>query len=157
MHLPHVQDADVRAVIRELAQGTELPSGAALRAILGSRFGSRGGVARIYRLLAEEKTRRAPQVPAIIPGSIESLAQELHSARARAERAELREEAHQTHWAEEVDALRLKVRLLEPLAGKAAVIQTANDRLRQQLQSAEQRVTVLENQLLEWSRGEATQ
>jgi hypothetical protein len=149
MHPPHVSDAEIRAVIRELTAGRDLPSGATLRALLHARFGSRGGVARIYRLLAEEQVRMAPPATPVIPGGIESLTQELHATRERAVRAELREEAHQTRWAEEVDALRLKLQLLEPLAERAGVIQSANDRLRQQLQSAEQRVTALENQLLE--------
>jgi hypothetical protein len=152
---PHVPDAQVRALIRELTQqGRAFPSGATLRAALSARFGSRGGVARIYRVLAAEQRRLAPAAPEVIPGSIETLTQELHAMRERAERAELREEAHQTRWAEEVDALRLKLQILEPLASKASVIQSANDRLRQQLQSAEQRVTTLENELLDLSNQE---
>ena len=45
MHPPRVSTAEVRAVIRELMVGKTLPSGAAVRATLDARFGSRGGVA----------------------------------------------------------------------------------------------------------------
>jgi len=144
MHPPRVSDAEVRAVIRELTVDKNLPAGAAVRRALESRFGSRGGVARIYRLLAEEGVRLTPP-PNL--SSVEALQRELEALRQRAERAEDREEAHQTRWAEEVDRLRLKVAALEPVAQQARASQESNELLRRQLQAAALRAAMLEQQL----------
>lgn len=140
---PKVSSAEVRVVIRELMVGKTLPSGAALRAALAARFGSRGGVARIYRLLAEERQRLMP-IPE--PGSVEALQREVQALRERAERAEHREEAHQSHWAEEVDRLRMQV--LGPLALQGRMASAGSDLLRHQLHAAEQRAARLEEQLM---------
>ena len=145
MHPPRVSNAEVRAVIRELMVGKTLPSGAAVRATLDARCGSRGGVARIYRLLADERRRLTPPPE---PGSVEALQHELQAMRERAERAEDRERAHQTHWAEEVDRLRMKVQALEPLARYGRLSGEGSDLLRHQLHAAEQRAAQLEEQLL---------
>lgn len=143
MHPPRVSNAEVRAVIRELMVGKTLPSGAAVRATLDARFGSRGGVARIYRLLADERRRLTPPPEA---GSVEALQRELQSMRERAERAEDRERAHQTHWAGEVDRLRMKIQALEPHHGRMSG--EGSDLLRHQLHAAEQRAARLEEQLM---------
>ena len=68
--------------------------------------------------------------------------------RERAERAEDREVAHQTHWAEEVDRLRMKVQALEPLAHHGRMAGEGSDLLRYQLHAAEQRAARLEEQLM---------
>jgi len=146
MHPPKASDAEVVAVIRTLSVGNALPSGAALRAALKIRYGSRGGVARIYRLLGEERRRLKPPAQ---PGSVDSLRQELMVMQGRAERAEERELAHQSRWAMEIDQLRQKVAALEPLAHQARVDRELNERLRQQLQAAEQRTARLEQQLIQ--------
>ena len=143
MYPPKVSDAEVRVVIRELMVGRTLPSGAAVRAALAVRFGSRGGVARMYRLLAEERQRLTP-VPE--PDSVEALQREVQALRERAERAEHREEAHQSHWAEEVDRLRMQV--LGPLPQQGRMAGEGSDLLRHQLQAAEQRAARLEVQLM---------
>jgi len=145
MHPPRVSNAEVRAVIRELMVGKTLPSGAAVRATLDARFGSRGGVARVYRLLADERRRLTP-LPE--PGSVEALQRELQALRERAERAEDREMAHQTHWAQEVDRLRMKVQAFEPLAHHGRMTGEGSDLLRHQLRAAEQRAARLEEQLM---------
>jgi hypothetical protein len=145
MHPPRVSDAEVRAVIRELTVDKTLPAGAAVRRALESCFGSRGGVARIYRLLVEEGVR---PIPPPEPGSVEALRGELQGMRERAERAEEREEAHQTRWAEEIDRLRLKVAALEPAAHQARIVRDTNELLRHQLQAAELRAAQLEAQLM---------
>ena len=121
------------------------PSGAAVRATLEARFGSRGGVARIYRLLADERRLLTPPPG---PGSVEALQGQLQAMRERAERAEDREIAHQTHWAEEVDRLRMKVQALEPLARHGRMTGEGSDLLRHQLHAAEQRAARLEEQLM---------
>ena len=145
MYPPRVSDIEVRALIRELTVESALPAGAAVRRALESRFGSRGGVARIYRLLAEEGRQLTSQ-PA--PGSVEALQRELQAMRDRAERAEQREEAHQSRWAEEVDRLRRQVAALEPLAQQADIARSSNELLRRQLQAAELRAAQLEAQLM---------
>jgi len=132
-------------VIRELTVENILPAGAAVRRALESRFGSRGGVARIYRLLAEEGVRLRPPPN---PSSVEALQRELQAMRNRADRAEHREEAHQTRWAEEIDRLRLKVAALEPVAQQARIARDTNELLRHQLQAAELRAAQLEAQLM---------
>ena len=103
----------------------------------------RGGVARIYRLLAEERARQG--VP--LPGSTEALQQELQDLRAKLSQSESREDAHQTRWAEEVDRLRLKVAQLEPLARQYRVTHESHEYLRHQLQVAIRRATLLEDQV----------
>ena len=143
MHPPRVSNAEVRAVIRELMVGKILPSGAAVRAALNARFGSRGGVERIYRLLADERQRLTPMPE---PGSVEALQRELQAMRERAERAEHREQVHQTHWAEEVD--RLRIQALGPLAHQGRMAGEGSDLLRHQLHAAEQRAARLEEQLM---------
>jgi hypothetical protein len=146
MYPPKASNAEVKAVIRTLAVADTLPSGAAVRQALKVRYGSRGGVTRIYRLLAEERRRLTP---APDPGSIESLRQELQAMQGRAERAEERELAHQSRWATEIDQQRQKVAVLEPLAHHARIDREMNERLRQQLQAVEQRASLLEQQLME--------
>src|SRR5579862_6998850 len=106
MHPPRVSDSEVRATIRGLTVDSALPSGAAVRAALAARFDSRGGVARIYRLLSEERRRLQPVLE---PGSAPALQTELLLLREKLARAEEREDAHQARWAEEVDRLRQQV------------------------------------------------
>jgi hypothetical protein len=67
--------------------------------------------------------------------------------RKRAERSEMREQAHQSQWGMEIDRLRLRLQALEPLAARANHDPTVL--LRQQLRVAEQRAAQLEEQLLE--------
>ena len=150
MQAPKVSNQDVRAMIRSMTVGETLPSGAAVRAALAASFGSRGGVARIYRILAEERARL---VPTPEPGSLESLQQEVRSLREKLARTEAREDAHQTYWAEEVDRLRQKLLVLEPLAHQARVAGDVQQLLRHQLQAAELRAARLEEQLLELESG----
>ena len=146
MHPPRVSNAEVRAVIQELMVGKSLPSGASVRAALNARFGSRGGVERIYRLLADERQRLTPMPE---PGSVEALQRELQAMRERAERAEHREQVHQTHWAEEVDRLRMKTQGLGALGHPGRMAGEGSDLLRHQLHAAEQRSAVLEEQLIQ--------
>lgn len=144
MYPPRISDAEVRTVIREFTAGRQLPAGAAVRRVLAERFKCRGGVARIYRLLAEEGARLTAPLQL---DSIEALRQELAAMRDRAQRAEDREEAHQTRWAEEIDRLRLKVHALEPLAHQARVARDEANLMRHQLQAAELRAATLEQEL----------
>jgi hypothetical protein len=145
MYPPRVLTDEVQAVIRELTVGTTLPAGAAVRRALEARFGARGGVARIYRILADERRRLTP-VPE--SGSVEALQRELAMMGERAERSEAREEAHQTHWAGEVDRLRMKLVALEPQTIQGRRDREGIELLRHQLQAADQRAARLEEQLM---------
>ena len=145
MYPPKVSNAEVRAVIRNMSTGAALPSGAAVREALRARYGSRGGVSRIYRLLADERRTLAP--PAV-QGDVESLREQLQAMQGRAERAEERELAHQTRWALEIDQLRQKLLSLESVLHQARLDRENSERLRQRLQASEQRVAMLEQQLI---------
>jgi hypothetical protein len=148
MYPPRVTDDEIRTVIRELAVGEQLPSGALLRAVLKQRFGSPGGVSRIYRLLSKAGAKQSV-VRSV--DAAEVLEREVLAMRERAERAEQREEAHQARWAVEVDQLRLKVKAVEPLAQQAERALESVGHLRRQLQAAEARIAMLEQQLNEAS------
>lgn len=148
MFPPKVSAADVRALIRDLRVGETLPSGAAVRRALEARFGCRGGVGRIYRLLDDERRRLTPTPPPPAPGSIETLQAELKAMQGRAERAEERELAHQDRWAMEIDQLRQRLAALEPVVRQARTALEVNDRLRQQLTAAERRASFFEQQLI---------
>jgi hypothetical protein len=146
---PHVTDEVIRNVISELAVGESLPSGALLRAVLKQRFGSPGGVSRIYGLLSQARAKRSAVRNV---DAAEVLERELRVMRERAERAEQREAAHQSRWAVEVDQLRLKVKAFEPLAQQAERALESVGLLRRQLQAAEARIAMLELQLAEADR-----
>lgn len=148
MYPPHVSDLAIQHLIGELTVGNRLPSGAELRTALNKRFGSRGGVARIYRLLAAARTTESP--PSLrTPENIGRLERELKTLRQAADLAQHREQAHQTRWAMEVDRLRQKVAELEPLALHAKEAHDNAELLRRQLHAAHMRISVLEQQLME--------
>lgn len=127
-----VGDEEVRAVIADLrAQGARV-SGARVRRELAARFGTRGGVERIYRLL-----REAPTADAAV---VEQMEAKLAEAQGRAERAEAREDAHQLKWAREVDALRQRVKALEQAEAEARRWQDAYQRQAIELKALEARL-----------------
>ncbi len=79
---------------------------------------------------------------------LEALQRDLAAMRERAERAEVREEAHQTHWGMEIDRLRMKLQSLEPQAIQGRRDREGTELLRHQLRAAEQRIAELEEQLM---------
>lgn len=108
----NVGDEQVRAVIGELRAAGARVSGARVRRELARRYGSRGGVERIYRLL-RESAAATPAVPADLAARLATVEAELTALRAerdaaleRAALAEHREDAHQLKWAQEIDRLR---------------------------------------------------
>lgn len=145
MYPPKVSDAQIRSLIATLSDGAQLPSGATLRTELAARFGSRGGVARIYELLNEMRTagRRIPD-----PDSDRALRQQIQTLREQLQLQREREESDQSRWALEIDRLRLKVALLEPLAQQAQMLRETADLLRVRLQAADMRVSNMEEELL---------
>jgi polyhydroxyalkanoate synthesis regulator phasin len=148
MYPPHVSDEDIKHVIRELMVGEDFPSGAQLRAALHARFGSRGGVSRVYRLLSKARalTQRVADAET---GDVGKLEREVDSLRKALELAEHRELAHQSRWAMEVDRLRQQVAGLEPLALKTKAALDTAELLRHQLHAAHVRIAGLEQQVLE--------
>lgn len=108
----NVADEQVRAVIRELREAGARVSGARVRRELARRYGSRGGVDRIYRLLRESTAAKsldggelAARLRAAEAAVVAAQA-ERDAALERAALAEHREEAHMLKWAQEIDRLR---------------------------------------------------
>jgi hypothetical protein len=135
MYPPKVQDEQIRALIRELSADGKPPSGAAVRAALASRYGSRGGVARIYRLLAGEYPR-ATQGPwdAVRLGLLEV---EVRNLRDQLQLARQREHAHQAHWTRRVGQLLDHVSALHTSVSQAAATGVISEALVRELQAAE--------------------
>jgi polyhydroxyalkanoate synthesis regulator phasin len=148
MYPPHVNDQDIKLLIRELTIDERLPSGAKLRAVLHARFGCRGGVSRVYRLLSAARTVR-PAPPTSSTRDVGKLDSEVQKLKEALALAEYREQTHQTRWAMEVDRLRQQVAALEPLALKMKAALDTADLLRHQLHAAHVRITTLEQQILE--------
>lgn len=148
---PKVTDSQVRALIREMSAAGSRPTGAALRARLAERYGSRGGVSRIYRLLADA-TRALAGAPAAAPaaGASASVTEgsQLEALRAELALAVAREESHQGRWAMEIDRLRQALAAAEPLAHEARHLRSSGELLRHQLQAAERRISELEEQII---------
>jgi hypothetical protein len=150
MYPPHVSDKDIQHLIRDLTEGNQLPSGAQLRAAMQRRFGSRGGVTRIYRLLARMQAK--PPIQYSTPSSTEDvgkLRREIHTLSEALKLAEHREQAHQSRWAMEVDRLRQQLTTLEPLALQSKAALDTAELLRRQLHAAHVRISVLESQLMD--------
>jgi hypothetical protein len=153
MYPPHVSDQDIQHLIRELTDGTQLPSGAQLRAAMQKRFGSRGGVTRVYRLLSSMRPK-----PSIQPSAsrttedVATLQRELHTLREALKLADHREQAHQSRWALEVDRLRQQLAAVEPLALQAKAALDTAELLRRQLHAAHVRISTLEAQLMDTDR-----
>ena len=59
MRPPLLSDESIHNAIRELAADGERVTGVAVRKLLAARYGARGGVARIYRLVHE--AQRSPR------------------------------------------------------------------------------------------------
>ena len=94
-----VTDRQIQEVIESLKTRDGRVTGAAVRTELARRYGARGGVSRIYRLLGAARG--------------EAQSAESQSLLERAERAEHREVAHQDRAAVEIHNLREKLRELQ--------------------------------------------
>jgi hypothetical protein len=149
MYPPHVADEEIKHLIRELSKGDRLPSGAKLRTVLQERFGSRGGVSRVYRLLSAARAAPPTTHSRSTASPVGKVEHEIRSLQEALSLADHREQAHQSRWAMEVDRLRQQVAALEPLALKGKVALDAADLLRHQLHAAHVRITELEGQLLD--------
>jgi hypothetical protein len=145
MYPPKVEDQAVQSVIRDLAAHGPLPSGAAVRAALAERFGSRGGVTRIYRLLANEHARAGGKT--LSPIGLGLMEQENRNLRELLTHQRQREDAHQTHWDREVGQLRERVRALEELVHRAVAGGGVTESLKREVEGADTRAGQLEVQL----------
>jgi len=149
MYLPHVTDEQITRLILELAAGDQLPSGAQLRAAMQQRFGSRGGVARVYRLLSRVRTKASQAQAGPSDNVVGGLKREIANLQEALKLADHREQAHQARWAREVDHLRQQLAELEPLALQTKMALNTAELLRRQLHAAYMRIAALEAQLVE--------
>ena len=106
----------IRGTCRELLGVDGALSGRRLRAELLRRFGAAGKTERVFRIWREETAAGVVPIPSVapaLPRELREWRQRLLAAEsaaaenlARAQRAEYREQAHQEHWAAEIDRLR---------------------------------------------------
>jgi hypothetical protein len=108
-----VSDLQIRQVIEMLRARDGRASGAAVRAELARRYGARGGVTRVYRLLAAVEGPVLDVESAHRATRIGELERALADALRRAELAEHRERVHQEWAASQIDALRTRLRAIE--------------------------------------------
>jgi hypothetical protein len=147
-----LSEIQIRSTCRELIARGKLVSGRRLRRELAERFGAVGNTARVFQIWREETREGATIAPppaspfdatlprdvtlprdAVLPFDVIELQRRLQIAEAaagdnlaRAERAEFREQAHQDHWAMEVDRLRQEA-LARP--NQLAQIRTLSDQV----------------------------
>lgn len=144
MRPPLLSDDSIRGAIRELAASGERVTGVALRRQLAARYGAKGGVARIYRLMREaQRPRDAGSTRPALRASDESR----EAAIARADLAEHREQAHQDRWARETDAMRQRLAAAEAQAREGELARRRVAELGRALASAHHRITELEREL----------
>ena len=132
----------IRSTCRELlAAGDARVSGRGLRRELRKRFGAVGQTARVFRIWREEAAPKTAGPP--IPVDVAQLQERLDAAllaaqanRERAERAEYREQAHQDHWAGQIDRLREQLRAQPNYAAQIRTLQEQVLRLTAELRAA---------------------
>jgi hypothetical protein len=133
-------DHHIRSTCRELIAGGGRVTGRAVRRALRERYGAVGRTARVFQILREEAIERSsPTVSADVAGLERRLrlAEEVAAEnQARAERAEYREQAHQDHWAMEIDRLREQLRAQPKYHAEIRALQEQVLRLSAELQAA---------------------
>jgi len=145
-----VLDHHIRETCRELMAAGGRVSGRALRRALRERYGSAGKTDRVFRVWREETERKSAAARPQLPTDIAELQRRLVMAEAaakenlaRAERAELREEAHQDRWAMEVDRLRQAVQAQPRYAAEIRALQERVLRLTVELHAERQVISVI--------------
>ena len=126
-----LSERHIRLTCRELIASRPRVSGRELRRVLKEKYRSVGNTERIFKIWREEQSAQAEKGRAIpIQVDQQALLTRLATAEAaaesnrlRAERAELREEAHQDHWAMEVDRLRQIVKAQPKYAAEIRALQ----------------------------------
>jgi hypothetical protein len=139
MYPPKVTDQQIIAMIRALSASGTLPSGVAFRAALEVRYRSRGGVARIYRLLDIARGHEAGASTSAIGSRL--LDVENQNLRMQLKELYQRETLHQAHWNREVGQLRERLGALEQ---RVTQTEAVPDSLRKEVQAAETRAGQLE-------------
>ena len=131
----------IRTTCRDLIANHGRVSGRALRRELRVRFGAVGKTARVFQIWREESVAKppAPEIP-VHMAKVQQRLQVAEAAmvenQARAERAEFREQAHQEHWAMEIDRLREQLRTQPPYAKQIRALQEQVLQLTAELQAA---------------------
>jgi hypothetical protein len=112
-----LSDQRIRATCRELLDKYGRVSVRALSAELRARFGFVGKTTRVFQIWRQESS---VLIAAQLPGEMALLRRRVAAAETtaaeslkRAELAEFREQAHQDHWAAEVDRLRMELAALK--------------------------------------------
>lgn len=113
-----LSELQIRTTCRELVARDKKVSGRRLRRELKSRFGFIGKTEKVFQIWREETHRGSPAGSSPeLPTDVVELQRRLKAAEAeaaehlaRAERAEYREQAHQDHWAMEIDRLRCELK-----------------------------------------------
>ena len=147
MRPPILTEQSIRAAIRELGTSGERITGVAVRELLLARYGARGGVARIYRVLNESRTEERERGARGSGGPALSRSDESREAAlARADLAEHRERTHQERWARETDALRARLSAAELAAREVEAARRRVTELARALASAQVRIAELERQ-----------
>ena len=109
-----LSDLQIRSTCRALLKNNLYISGRQLRRELQNRFDAVGKTERVFQIWREEsrESQRAANLSAL-PTDVAELQRRLQAAETqaaanlkRAELAEYREQAHQDHWALEIDKLR---------------------------------------------------
>jgi hypothetical protein len=138
-------DRHIRGTCRELLAADGRVTGRALRRTLRERFGAAGKTERVFQIWREETAVKAEAARTQLPTDITELQRRLQAAeelaaetQARAERAELREQAHQDRWALEIDRLRQELRAQPKYAAENRALQEQVLRLTVELHAARQ-------------------
>jgi hypothetical protein len=139
-------DRAIRLTCRELMQQSARITGRQLRRALKEKFDASGKTERVFKIwreetAAREEEGRAPSLPLEHAELLRRLAETETFAtenRLRAERAELREQAHQDRWAAEIDQLRQQVRNHPQYAAEIRSLQEQVLRLTVELHAARQ-------------------
>jgi hypothetical protein len=112
-----LSDQRIRATCRELFKQRAKLSGRQLCAELRTRYGAVGKTTRVFRIWREESANtQAAQMPgqmAFLTARVQAAETAAAEYLKRAELAEFREQAHQDHWAAEVDRLRVELATLK--------------------------------------------
>jgi hypothetical protein len=136
-------DHQIRHTCRDLIAGGGRVTGRRLRRTLRERFGAAGKTDRVFQIWREETVRSAEAARPKLPTDIAELQHRMLAAGqlaaetlARAELAELREQAHQDRWAMEIDRLRQEAHARPKYAAEIRALQERVLRLTVELHAA---------------------
>jgi len=136
-------DDMILSVIADLAVEGRV-TGVAVRRLLAQRYGAKGSVARIYRLMGEAHAKPPLAPPrAVAPADPRAV----DDALARVALAEERERVHQVRWARETDALRARLQDAEQGARDVPTLRLKIAELQRSLGVAQRRIEELESAL----------